>query len=387
MERGDLVLLFFEKMTGEKDMGEITCIADFIGKINKVVKQRNAKKENIVVYRGEPQKYPIPGKPGIFRDRFIEREPYFEKNLLDEMKANRVTLGESYLECAVDAQHDEFPSRLLDVTYNALVALYFAVTPYYKRYSEDAYDNKFDAQVVIYFIPKMYCAGASNIKEIFEDTVKRDKPYLLQPLIQENYKLIDHIKMNTRICVQQGAFILFQGDNYSPISPKDYEVIVIKKEYRKQLREELNNIFGINTGYIYPEPFNLYSTMGEKAYKIISQSTNEITELDSFMKRVEDEVEYYHDKTIDICVMWVDEEKKKNEILKLVMEVERLLYKYKEELDMYTKTCVKECAKDYKEEFNLIICRYDSLFAVYEEKYDITRSVSELSFDMMLEEK
>lgn len=47
------------------------------------------------------------------------------------MSANHLTDGKTYLEIAIDAQHGGFPSRLLDVTYNCIVALYFAITPYY----------------------------------------------------------------------------------------------------------------------------------------------------------------------------------------------------------------------------------------------------------------
>ena len=43
------------------------------------------------------------------------------------MSANHLTDGKTYLEIAIDAQHGGFPSRLLDVTYNCIVALYFAI--------------------------------------------------------------------------------------------------------------------------------------------------------------------------------------------------------------------------------------------------------------------
>ena len=216
---------------------KIENVSGFIECISKLVKERDSDNESIVVYRGEPRKYEIPGKPGIFRDTYLQDEKFFEKNLLTEMSANKVTNGNTYLEKAVDAQHDEFPSRLLDVTYNALVALYFAVTPFYKKNEENAYDDKYDGQVIVYFIPQMYCAGAQNIEGIFDEIIDGDGTYLLHPLAQENHKLVDHIKMNTRICVQQGAFILFQGREYTPISPKDYEVVVVDKKSRASIRK------------------------------------------------------------------------------------------------------------------------------------------------------
>lgn len=363
-------------------MEEIKGISDYIQQITKILSKRNSNKDKIVVYRGEPQKYEIPGKPGIFRESHIEKEAFFEKNLLNEMKGNRITSGNTYLECAVDAQHDEFPSRLLDVTYNALVALYFAVTPYYKRYSEDAFDEKYDAQVIVYFLPHMYCAGAENLEDIFNKTIKREDEYLSHALVQENYKLIDHIKMNTRICVQQGAFIMFQGDEYTPISKKDFEVIEIKKENRKRLREELDMFFGINTGFIYPEPFNLFSTMGNKAYRIVNTEINEITELNSFVQRVEGELEFYFERALKVdSDSKLSFNQKKRKIVSLVMEIEELLFKYKIELCDYLEKYFVEkenVINEYSIKFDKMIQSYDSLFCLFERKYGITRSCEEL---------
>ena len=62
----------------------------------------------------------------------MDGNPFFEKSLFDAMRQNRLTGEKRYLDNAIDAQHGEFPSRLLDVSYNCLTALYFAVTPYYR---------------------------------------------------------------------------------------------------------------------------------------------------------------------------------------------------------------------------------------------------------------
>ena len=365
-------------------MCEIKCIADFINQVVEEIKKNNANDDKIVVYRGEPNVYPTPGMPGIFRDKYIEKEPFFEKNLLNEMKSNRITEGTTFLERAVDAQHDEFPSRLLDVTYNALVALYFAVTPYYKRYAENAFDNKEDCQVIIYFLPHMYCAGADNLEDAFNRTIKRssgDDGYLLHTLAQENYKLIDHLKMNTRICVQQGAFIMFQGDEYTAISPKDYVTVKIRKEYRKKLREELNSLFGINTGFIYPEPYNLYATMGNKAYKIINTEINCKNELNSFLNRIDGEIDFYFKKALDINETGKDSEEIKNMVTQIVMELEELLMKYKIEFCDYIDIFLKDDKEKWVDKFNGLIDMYKEKFTMYEESFEIKMSMKELFVD------
>lgn len=77
------------------------------------------------------------------------------------MSANHLTDGKTYLEIAIDAQHGGFPSRLLDVTYNCIVALYFAITPYYTE-SETSHDNE-DGIVYIFFLEDIYCPTGNNI--------------------------------------------------------------------------------------------------------------------------------------------------------------------------------------------------------------------------------
>lgn len=368
-------------------MAEINEISDYIQKITELIAERNANGDKIVVYRGEPRIHDIPGKPGIFRERHIKRQPFFERNLLNEMKVNKITSGNTFLECEVDAQHDEFPSRLLDVTYNALIALYFAVTPYYKRYTEDAYDDKYDGQVIVYFLPHIYCAGSENIENIFNKIINRNEAYLTHPLVQENYKLVNHIKMNTRICVQQGAFIMFQGDEYTPISKKDYEVIKINKNVRGKLRKELDILFGINTGFVYPEPFNLFSAMGNKAYRIVNTETSVLTELDDFLKRIIGELDYYFEQSLKLSSdSKLSKEEIKKKVIDIVMKTEELLFKYKIELndflkkynDKIKKKGGEEIVDKYITKFNEIICEYDSMFSIFENKYGITKSCKEL---------
>lgn len=81
------------------------------------------------------------------------------------MSANHLTDGKTHLEIAIDAQHGGFPSRLLDVTYNCLVALYFAITPYYTE-SETSHDNE-DGIVYIFFLEDIYCPTGNNINQAY----------------------------------------------------------------------------------------------------------------------------------------------------------------------------------------------------------------------------
>lgn len=99
------------------------------------------------------------------------------------MTANHLTNGSTYLEKAIDAQHGGFPSRLLDVTYNCLVALYFAVTPFYTKEedSEDGPGN--DGMVYIFPMEKMYCPAGNNIVNAYDAIVERKEKWISEERI------------------------------------------------------------------------------------------------------------------------------------------------------------------------------------------------------------
>ncbi len=141
-------------------------VHDYLEAIQDINDRFRKEDENgIVVYRGEPVTYPTFAMPGIFREPYLKKDPYFERNLLEELKANKLTSGESYLEIAIDSQHGGFPSRLLDVSYNCLVALYFAVVSTPQKRVEEGKKN---GRVLIYKLNKAYCPKATNVKENYK---------------------------------------------------------------------------------------------------------------------------------------------------------------------------------------------------------------------------
>lgn len=265
-------------------------IDEYIKKIIKIVAARKTD-SNIVLYRGEAQNYPTPCVPNIFRKNFIKNYKYFEKNIFDEMKANKLSKGNSYLENAISAQHDGFPSRLLDVTYNSLVALYFACTPYYRK-RENEYDKK-DGKVFIFFLDKMFCPTGDNITNNYNDLILGKENFISYAVFAKNHKLIDHIKINNRIIAQQGAFILFQGSEFENLPRYMYEELVIPQESKCILRQELKALFGIHTGTVYPEAENLIDEIKRKSLNIENSEYNIKSEFDLLLYNLECEIHYY----------------------------------------------------------------------------------------------
>ncbi|WP_455804690.1 FRG domain-containing protein [Clostridium butyricum] len=309
-------------------MYEVRSISDYIQRISDLID--NKEEEFTVVYRGEDKIHVKPCEPNIFRKDYLFKNKFFEKNLFEEMKANRITEGKTYLERAIDAQHDEFPSRLLDVSYNSLVALYFAVTPYYHN-KEDIYDkniknsNENNGCVFVFFIEKFFCPSGDIINKTYDEIINRnDKSFLTNPIFQKNHKLIDHIKINKRIIAQQGAFILFQGDEAAPIPDCYYEKIEIPAECKSNIRKQLKNLFGIYTGSIYPEPTNLVNEISRKSCQINNNNFTYENELDLVLHNLENQLEYCRKKIIEYSYHIKEEL-----IWNLIYNLETEIYSYK----------------------------------------------------------
>lgn len=304
----------------------INNIADYIKEVSKIISKHDTTATTIV-YRGESQIFETACQPNIFRKEVLKKNKFFEKNLFDEMTANKITAGTSYLEKAIDAQHGGFPSRLLDVTYNSLVALYFASTPHF-HYPEDSEDKKCGV-VYIYFFDKLFCPSGDNINSTYNSIINREKQHkwlTKYSIFQKNHKLIDHIKLNNRIIAQQGALILFHGDDVSPISAAKYDKIIIPYQSKNTIRNELKTLFGLHTGFIYPEPSNLVKEISDKSNKIDNKPFAIETELELIKYNLSLDLDYYENLIIQGAFNKNITDKS---IISTLQKVEELLFSYK----------------------------------------------------------
>lgn len=300
---------------------EIRSVSDYINTIALFI---NAKKEEGVtfLYRGEPQVYDDYCKPNIFRKNILFTNEFYEMSLLNAMRQNKLSDKSSYLENAIDAQHGEFPSRLLDVSYNCLNALYFAVTPYYHK-KETEYDE-YDGMVYIFYIEDIFSPSAKNSNDNFDAIINKDKKWFNNYVIfEKNHKFIDHTKINSRIIAQQGAFILFQGNDPESIPTYMMNGIVIPKGAKPKLREELSLMFGINTGSIYPETVNLVNDITHKSKKIRTENFNCKNEFKYVIKNLKKELGYYYDY---ICSIDVEDD---SVVFETVCHVEKVINSYR----------------------------------------------------------
>lgn len=322
---------------------KIDSVGEYIRRIGEYIKLRN-EGEQFYVFRGEPQVYDQPCRPILFRKGYLAENGSFEKTLFEAMRQNQLTQQTSYLNDAIVAQHGEFPSRLLDVSYNCLIALYFAVTPYY-HYPEDKYDKE-DGMVFLFFIDEVFSPSAENTNDAYEATINRDKPWFQAALFQKNHKFIDHATLCQRIIAQQGAFILFQGDQAEALSKSIYCGIRIPAEAKARLRRELKDLFGIHTGSVYPEIVNLVQEMTEKSKWIRTEPFGLEGELQHLQRQFEKELDYYLGYIISVSEKSkVDAGIKAKKILMIMREIEEVVEGYQERIILFAKDF--EMGKDW----------------------------------------
>lgn len=321
-------------------------VHEYITKINEELskleeKHKICKADDLLIaFRGEPRDFHETSlMPSIFRnDGVVQKEKYlFEL----ENDFNLVSSSATNIEKAIESQHYIAISRMLDITFNCLIGLYFAC-------SNSEYEND-DGVFYIFSFPKYYSPHSNYIEKFYTDML--DEKYL--PYSQ-NFKVFSHTYSNERIRAQSGGFIFFPGTQFKCIDSCYYEKINIKSSDKKKILHELDKLFAINQAKLFPEKDNIAEVVKSNLFNndyVENQVTIE-NEIDLYFKRINYELKMSaHERCLN--------EK----------DIMRFLRKEENDLKLYINYALKKLSdenddeseklhKKVKDEFDLVRLEY-----------------------------
>lgn len=282
----------------------ITNISKFIDALSKIKKVDFHE----FFYRGHSDtKYEL--KPNLYRKEnfYVNEDKIYREAIINNPQ--EFYNCHSTIEVLVKMQHYGIPTRLLDVTRNPLIALYFACRE----------NPATDGEIVLLNIPikniKFFDSDRisilsnlakqqvdfgydykkdfnykkdEDVKEVNNEyfgyllhSIKEDKPHFYDIIDPRHLEQVFAVQVkldNPRIIRQNGAFLLFgiqksiEGingkTNCSIINPDwvlkpKKEKLIIPKEHKNTIIEELN-LLGINYSTLFPELDDFASFIKEK---------------------------------------------------------------------------------------------------------------------------
>lgn len=210
-------------------------------------------------------------EPILFRHNYLEHEHDIYKQALRDYP--KEFNHNSVLDNLVHMQHYGLPTRLLDITSNPLVALYFATDP-----TVDAdgkvfmvlEDTSSDIEIqnnleILAQLVNIECNHKLETNILFHELYKKtniNTPYSEINLnhFKEEKLLFSANKINSRIIAQAGEFYFF--GNLDPSNKKqkcpcvgtlkDDISIIIPKQHKKDIREKLD-LLNINQPFLFPD--------------------------------------------------------------------------------------------------------------------------------------
>ena len=265
----------------------VTSVEDFyklVLKHKELIKNIDEEPEEILpikntYYRGQANKsWEI--KCSLFRNLLIEKEEQLIQEVLNRRPLDFINCKNN-LEKLVLMQHYGIPTRLLDITTNPLVALYFSCESEVEEDGavyifEENHDTDLNSREIVASFSFLKDNGTlENFKKILEKDKVIFEENIIDTLLNKRYVLINPKLNNDRIVAQQGLFLCCSNkstegkiETNNQIKKKAFSVeaarkIIISKEYKKNILKELE-FLGIKKSVLFPELENHADELIEK---------------------------------------------------------------------------------------------------------------------------
>lgn len=230
----------------------------------------------------------------LFRE---PKESSFEYNQIHFLRASKFVKEDDELEIAIRAQHYGYFTRLLDVSYNSLIALFFAC--------RDDFED--DGAVFVMSVERYLPSTSIELSKLYKRIIKDADILDSLTTIDRSPLIIETIRNNDRIIAQSGAFLLFLNNEHS-IDKDRFVKILIPANLKKTILDQLYKLFGIYNGSVFPDiqsnSFDFNNHIGHFIYDGIN--CNDIFENilnDSLYKLVKEQIktfksEVFNDKEV-----------------------------------------------------------------------------------------
>lgn len=238
---------------------------------------------NEIYYRGQSAQYKSI-TASIARNKGYIKNEYLIYNESISMKKDEFKTLTYPIERLSKLQHYGIPTRLIDITINPLIALFFAIQDINNEY----------ASYVYVYIQKSYSMDSKHVKLLaLLATLKKYDIQFIKESYQKQYdsfisekEIIDFAqesvfvkyseglkKTNSRLYNQKGTFVICGNDikdniiqnKIKPLdSIKPTIIIYIPFEHKMSIKRELDKKYGINETMIYPELPSVANYIREK---------------------------------------------------------------------------------------------------------------------------